>query len=124
MKLFHRWFALRGSAKTQANRSRIRSSRWQRRRFTFECLEERKVLDADSFGLVGATDYFANPNFAQFDGSGPDPNAPYSIAILGSGAQLDHPVFGDDLVAPFGIGDRIVYQENFLDPTQPASGKL
>jgi subtilisin family serine protease len=61
-----------------------------------------------SYPLIGVSDFLANPGFSTFNGSG------YSIAILDTGADLDHTAFGPDLDSN-GIGDRIVYQYDFAD---------
>ena len=108
MRLFQRLFARRGFGTDCNGRRRVDSRRFSRR-LQFEELEDRKVLDADSFALIGQTDYFNNPSFAAQDGSG------YSIAILSSGAEIDNDAFGEDLNFD-GAGDRIVYRENFVDP--------
>jgi hypothetical protein len=72
-------------------------------------------LTNDSFGLIGATDYYANSTFAPFNGSG------VAIAILDTGADLNHPDFGPDDVAPFGVADRIKYQADFFNADSDAS---
>ena len=111
MELFTRWFTRRGLRDTGRPR-RVKSSL---RRFSFEPLEDRRVMDADSLNLIGVDDFRANPSFDQFNGAGPTTST-YSIAIVGPGAQLNHPDLGPDQVAPIGIADRIVYQQNFAEP--------
>ena len=63
---------------------------------------------SQSYPLIGASSFLANPGFSAFNGSG------YSIAVLDTGADLDHPAFGPDLNSN-GIGDRIVYQQDFAN---------
>src|SRR5690606_25783787 len=53
----------------------------------------------ESYEVIGLDDYIANPSYSRFDGSG------YSIAILDTGADLDHP----------SLANRIVYQQDFAD---------
>jgi subtilisin family serine protease len=107
-----RWFAQRNArAYSACGQRRIRSGR----RLHFERLEDRRLLTSDSFDLIGSTDYFNNPAFAQFDGTG------VAIAILDTGADLDHPDFGDDNVAPFGVADRIRHQADFFNADSDAS---
>jgi subtilisin family serine protease len=69
---------------------------------------------AQSYPPINATEYFSDPSYSRFDGSG------YSIAILDTGADLDHPAFGPDLNSD-GIGDRIAYQQDFADNDFDAS---
>jgi hypothetical protein len=90
-------------------RSYLRSTR----PFQFERLEKREVLDAESFNLIGVTDYFNNPIFDDFDGRGSG-ETPYRIAVISSGADVNHDVFGNDANQD-GAGDRIAYRWNFLD---------
>jgi hypothetical protein len=63
---------------------------------------------SQSYPVIGANDYNANAHFGAFDGTG------YSIAILDTGADLNHPAFGPDGDSN-GIADRIVYQYDFAD---------
>jgi hypothetical protein len=120
MKLFPRFFTRYGS-ETGRRRHAFARSRFQPRCFSFERLEDRKLLDADAFNLISLDDYQADPVLSEFDGSGPDDSMKYSIAVISTGAQLNHPVFGPDVVEPIGIADRIVHQQNFFDGTSPAT---
>ncbi len=67
---------------------------------------------AESYPLIGVDAYYENSSYSRFDGTG------YSIAILDSGADLDHPIFGP---ATNGIADRIVYQYDFAENDADAS---
>jgi subtilisin family serine protease len=71
----------------------------------FESLEQRTVFDAASEALVGLTDYFNNPAFSQFDGTG------YAIAVLDTGADMTHDVFDG----------RIVYDYDFVNNDDDAT---
>ena len=62
--------------------------------------------------LINVDDFRAN--FAGIDGSG------FAVAILDTGANLNHDFFGPDLDSN-GIADRIVYQEDFADNDMDAS---
>jgi hypothetical protein len=87
--------------------------RKQRRRvLKFEPLEDRRLLTNDSFDLIGKTAYFNNPAFAPFDGTG------VAIAILDTGADLDHPDFGP---STGGVANRIKYQADHINADSNAS---
>jgi hypothetical protein len=58
--------------------------------------------------LVNANAFASNASFAGIDGRG------YSVVVLDTGIDVNHPFFGPDLDAN-GIGDRIVYQWDFAD---------
>jgi len=92
-------------------------SRWQQRKLCVEWLEERRPLTAASFQLIGVNDYQANTAFSGIDGSGSSATT-YSIAILDTGADLDHEDFGP---STNGVADKIVYSENFVDPLLDAN---
>ncbi|MEL7039577.1 MAG: S8 family serine peptidase [Cyanobacteria bacterium J06592_8] len=55
-----------------------------------------------------------DPRFAGIDGSG------FSVVVIDSGLDLDHPFFGPDSDGN-GIADRIVYQQDFADNDFDAS---
>ncbi len=57
--------------------------------------------------LVGLTALRNNVEFAGITGSG------YSVVIIDSGLDLDHPFFGADADGD-GVADRIVYSEDFV----------
>ncbi len=59
--------------------------------------------------LINLDQFRADPRFAGIDGSG------FATAILDTGIDLDDPFWGPDSAAPFGVADRIVYQEDFAD---------
>ncbi len=59
--------------------------------------------------LVGLNDFREDLRFAGVDGSG------YSIVIIDSGIDLDHPFFGPDANGD-GVADRIVYRADFVEP--------
>ncbi|HMP05492.1 MAG TPA: S8 family serine peptidase, partial [Lacipirellulaceae bacterium] len=75
--------------------------------------------DAEALGagaaadLIGATTMWQDPRFAHLDGQG------YSIVILDTGIDVNHPFFGPDL-DDNGIADRIVHTQNFVNPGQTA----
>jgi hypothetical protein len=72
------------------------------------------VATAQSYPLIGVTDYYSNPNYSRFDGSD------YSVVVIDTGIDIDHPAFGPD--GDFdGISDRIVYQYDFADDDMDAS---
>ncbi len=58
--------------------------------------------------LINANAFASNASFAGIDGHG------YSVAVLDTGIDVNHPFFGPDLDAN-GIDDRIVYQWDFAD---------
>ncbi len=64
-----------------------------------------------SYDLIGVEDYMENSGLSDFDGSG------YSIAILDTGADLDHSAFGP---STGGVADRIVYHEDFVNDDSDA----
>ena len=66
------------------------------------------VDSTQSYSLIGVDDYYDDGLLSGYDGSG------YSMAILDTGADLDHPSFGPDNDND-GISDRIVYQYDFAD---------
>jgi hypothetical protein len=61
MGLFQRLFTRRRST---IGRQLATSSRGRAVRFTFECLEDRRVMDAEAFDLIGVDDYQSNAEFA------------------------------------------------------------
>jgi len=68
----------------------------------------------ESFPLIGVDDYYLNPSYSRFDGSG------YSIVVIDSGADLDHPIFGPDADSD-GVADRIVYHHDYVNDDDDAS---
>ncbi|MEC9373643.1 MAG: S8 family serine peptidase, partial [Planctomycetota bacterium] len=58
--------------------------------------------------LINLDDFRADPRFAGIDGSG------YSVVVMDTGIDLDHPFFGPDANAN-GIADRIVFQYDFAN---------
>ena len=73
-----------------------------------------QLQTVQSSSVINLDDFRADPRFAGIDGSG------YSIAILDTGIDLDHPFFGPD--ADFnGVADRIAYQYDFADGDADAS---
>lgn len=77
-----------------------------------ETLEPRALLNAAS--LINLDLFRTDPRFAGIDGRGE------SIAIIDTGADLNHPYFGPDSNSD-GIADRIVYQYDFADRDGDAS---
>ncbi|TFH72497.1 hypothetical protein E3V39_13100, partial [Gammaproteobacteria bacterium LSUCC0112] len=67
-------------------------------------------LSSVGFSNLGTTtnidDFHKDPRFSGIDGKG------YSVAVIDSGIDLDHPFFGKD-VNLNGIADRIIYQYDF-----------
>lgn len=61
---------------------------------------------AESFELICLEDMRSIPLLGDIDGSG------YSIVIIDTGIDLDHPFFGPDLDSD-GVADRIVYSYDF-----------
>ncbi|MCA9234071.1 MAG: S8 family serine peptidase [Planctomycetales bacterium] len=57
--------------------------------------------------LIGLTAFQNDPRFAGVDGTG------YSVVVIDTGIDLDHPFFGPDADGN-GIADRIVYQAEFI----------
>ena len=57
-----------------------------------------------------------DPRFAGVDGRG------YSVVVLDSGIDLNHPFFGPD-ADDNGVADRIVYQRDFSDLDNDASDR-
>lgn len=82
------------------------------RALAVEPLERRDLLSAAS--LVGLDTFRADPRFTGIDGRG------YSVAVIDTGATLDHPFLGPDLDAN-GVADRIVYQYDFADADADAT---
>jgi hypothetical protein len=62
---------------------------------------------AEAGPLIGLPAFHSDSRFAGIDGSG------YSIVVLDSGADLDHPFFGPDADGD-GVADRIVYHADFV----------
>lgn len=74
--------------------------------------------DIESNAIVGAGNYYTDPQFGSLDGSG------YSIAIIDTGYDLDHPFFGPDTDED-GYGDRIVFDYDFYhDDSEAAVGPM
>jgi hypothetical protein len=71
-------------------------------------LEQRTVLDAESFEIIGVDAYYDNLAFSQFDGTD------YAIAILDTGWLNWPEVFGPDLNDD-DVPDRIVAQYDFYN---------
>lgn len=64
--------------------------------------------------LINLDDFRSDYRFAQVDGAG------FSVVILDTGIDLDHPYFGPDNNAN-GVADRIVYHYDFADGDANAS---
>ncbi len=64
--------------------------------------------------LIGLPSFKSDPRFVGIDGSG------YSVVIIDTGADLDHPFFGPDANGD-GVADRIVYSANFASDGVSAS---
>lgn len=77
-------------------------------------LEPPVPADGESVSLIDLDDYYMLPQFAGYDGSG------YSIAVLDTGFDVDHPVFGPDSDGN-GYSDRIAYDWDFIDNDTDAS---
>ncbi|MFN7195446.1 MAG: S8 family serine peptidase, partial [bacterium] len=56
----------------------------------------------------------ADPRFAGIDGAG------YSVVVIDTGIDLDHPFFGPDANGD-GIADRIVFQQDFFGANDPSA---
>ena len=65
-------------------------------------------LTAQSTSLINLDDFRADPCFAGINGNG------FSVVILDTGIDLDHPFFGPDSFND-GSADRIVYGQDFAD---------
>jgi hypothetical protein len=113
MRYFRQWFSPRISNGSHAR------SKGRRHAGAFEHLEQRTYLTGESFNVIGATDYYNNSAFSEFDGTG------YAIAIIDNGFDLDHSIFGQDADLD-DIGDRIVHQQDFangdMDANHPTDG--
>jgi len=70
--------------------------------------------DVESNQLINLNAMRSDPRFAGIDGHG------YSVAILDTGIDLNHPFFGPD-ADNNGVADRIVYQHDFADNDNDAS---
>jgi hypothetical protein len=108
MRLFQGFFS-RALAGGDHHPNRNSSRRRRSHRLSFERLEDRKVLDAESFDIIGWNDYIGNPTLSQYDGTG------YAIAVLDTGAFMDHEIFGPDVNPADGVPDRIVYQYDYIE---------
>ncbi len=73
-----------------------------------------KLLDAESGPLIGLPTM--HTSFPSNTGSG------YSVVVLDTGADLDHPFFGASTKVP-GVADRIVYQYDFAADILDKYGK-
>jgi len=73
-----------------------------------------QMMTPDSGPLINIDDFRNDSRFAGIDGSG------YSVVIIDSGIDLDHPYFGPD-VDEDGIADRIVFQYDFAEDDFDAS---
>ncbi|MCZ7671067.1 MAG: S8 family serine peptidase [Chloroflexi bacterium] len=69
---------------------------------------------AQSSILINMDDFRADARFSGIDGTG------YTVVILDTGIDLNHPYFGPDSDNN-GIADRIVYQYDFADSDGDAS---
>ena len=70
--------------------------------------------DTEANDVINVDAFRADPRFAGIDGSG------WSVAILDTGIDVDHPAFGPDANSD-GISDRIIYQFDFADNDADAS---
>jgi uncharacterized delta-60 repeat protein len=70
--------------------------------------------DAQSGPLITLTNFQSDPRFIGVNGAG------FSVAVLDTGIDLDHPYFGPDADSN-GVADRIVYQYDFADGDADAS---
>ena len=64
------------------------------------------LLTTQSSSLIRVTNMRADPRFAGIDGSG------FSVVIVDTGADLNHPAFGPDSNGD-GVANRIVFQYDF-----------
>ena len=75
--------------------------------------------DAQSNALVRQPTFLADARFAGLQGQG------FSVAVLDTGIDRDHPFFGPDANAD-GVADRIIYQQDFangdMNAQDPAGG--
>jgi len=71
----------------------------------------------DAHSVIRLDEFEISPEFLGIDGV--LPSETYSIAIIDTGIDVSHPVFGPDLTGPGGVPDgivdRIVYQYDFAD---------
>jgi uncharacterized delta-60 repeat protein len=70
--------------------------------------------DAQSNPLIKLTNFQADSRFTGVNGAG------FSVAVLDTGIDLNHPYFGPDADSN-GVADRIVYQYDFADGDADAS---
>ena len=69
-------------------------------------LEQGLLSDGVAASLIRLDDVRSDPRFAGIDGAG------YSVVVIDTGIDLDHPFFGPDSDSN-GIADRIVYNYDF-----------
>jgi Subtilase family/Calx-beta domain len=85
-------------------------------------LEDAYLQDTEAGAVLNLPTFRSDSRFQNIDGRG------FSVVVIDTGADLDHPFFGPDLRnnttganAPDGIADRIVYQYDFADNDADAS---
>jgi hypothetical protein len=69
---------------------------------------EDGIPSGTALELIGLEEYRNDVRFAGIDGSG------YSVVILDTGMDLDHPFFGPDSNGD-GVADRVIYNADFVD---------
>ncbi len=68
--------------------------------------DDRGLMDAEGNSLTRINQFRADPRFSNINGAG------YSVVVIDSGIDLNHPFFGPDANND-GISDRIVYSYDF-----------
>lgn len=92
------------SVTTTGSDAVVQRAGWSSQQPTASSLTAQLASAAD---LIGQDDLLNDPRFSHLDGAG------YSVVVLDTGIDLDHPFFGPDSNDD-GIADRIVYNQDFI----------